>query len=228
MKTDKINKKAKEYKLTRVCNAKNYAFVIDGSMAFNKQNFLNYLYILNLETALKKYLIENDPAKAVLKAEKYLDQKFKKYYQNDFPLVSLGIYKKEEDNLQILILNNIKCYLERKNIKAIENKDIDISKTITKTSYKQLFNQLNDVNSYICYETSYDDALSILFCNEGMQNYQKYLKLKNNEFFKLIKQQGMKNCYYHLKRIEEKDKERKEIPRYKQKDDVAAIYKMLI
>ena len=228
MKIQKINKKSGEYKLTGICNTNDYAFIIDGSMPFNKQNFLNYLYIINIKIALKKYLIEKDPAKAVLKTEKYVNEKFKKYYKHDFPLISLGIYKKENDKLQVLILNNIKCYIKQDRIKVLENKKFNNLKSLTKTEYKKNFNKLNDFNNYICYETEYEKALSILFCNKGFQNYQDYLNLKNKDFLELVENQGLKNCSNNLKRIETKDVNKKEISRYKQIEDKVALYKMLL
>lgn len=228
MKKEKLNKKFGEYKLTHVCNTKDYAFIVDGSMPFNKPTFLNYLYVLNVKIALKKYLIENDPAKALLKTEKYVNVKFKNYYKYDFPILSLGIYKKEDDKLQILILNSITCYLKQARLKVIEKKELNNINPLTKTEYKSYFTKLNDSDNYICYETSYDKALSILFCNKGLKNYQEYLELKNKDFYTLVENQGLKYCSDNLKRIETKDINKKEIPRFKQIEDKVALYKMLI
>ncbi len=110
----------------------------------------------------------------------------------------------------------------------LENKKFNNLKSLTKTEYKKNFNKLNDFNNYICYETEYEKALSILFCNKGFQNYQDYLNLKNKDFLELVENQGLKNCSNNLKRIETKDVNKKEISRYKQIEDKVALYKMLL
>lgn len=227
-KIDKINKKEGEYKLTHACSTKDYGFIIDGSMPFNKQNFLNYLYILNIKIALKKYLIEDNPKEALLKTEKYVNEKFKGYYKHDFPLVSLGIYKKEEEKLHVLVLNSVKCYLKQTRLKIMENKELSSIKPLTKTEYKSYFHKLGDVKNYIYYETPYEKALSILFCNKPLQNYQEYLKLKDKDFYNLVENQGLKYCSDNLKRIEIKDPNQLEIKRFKKIEDKVGLYKMLL
>ncbi|MEI3508137.1 MAG: hypothetical protein V8R01_03280 [Bacilli bacterium] len=246
MKTvEKVNKKAGDYRLTATANTKNYTFVIDGSLEPNNDITSVKWYVSNLKMALKKYLLTENAIGAAIKASNYVNRNFK----GNIPYISLGICKKNVDKLEILLINNVKCYLKADKVYLLERQEISNykntllkrlkeesqnnfislkNKALNEINFKELYSSLDEKNKYLYSEINYDDAHSIILCNEGFQNYQKYLELSNKDFFTLVKEQGVKYCYSHLKRIEEKNFTLEKLPRFKKIDDIAAIYKILV
>ena len=242
---EKVNKKAGDYRLTAIANTKNYTFVIDGSLEPNNDVTSVKWYVSNFKMALKKYLLTDNVIDATKKASNYVGKNFK----GTVPYISLGICKKHGDKLQILLVNSVKCYLKTDKVHLLQNQWISNyknsllkklkeksnnnfislkNKALNEINFKELYSSIDDTNKYLYSELAYDDSHTIILCNEGFQNYQKYLELSNEDFFTLVKEQGVKYCYNHLKHIEEKDQTLEKLPRFKETDDVVAIYKILI
>ncbi len=224
---DKINKKSKDYRITAVSNSKNYAFIIDGSIPLNNQDAKLKWYISDLKWALKKHLFLNNPKMALEKATKQIENKYKNYFKT-LPKLDIAIYKKENNHLQIFLTNGAKCYIKEKESTLLQTNYQITKDKIIKTKDKKDLIELYQKKETLYIEKPYDKIISIILCNEGFYNYNKYLELKPNDFYKIVERNGVKNCYNHLKRIEEKDKQKKELPRLNTKDDVVAIYKMLL
>ncbi len=242
---EKVNKKAGNYRLTAIANTKNYALIIDGSLEANKDTTQVKWYVSNLKMALKKYLLTEDLVAALIKASEYVNKNF----HGNVPYISLGVCKKNKDKLEILLVNSAKCYLKTDDVHLLEHKNISDyknnllkqlkaksqnnflklkNKALMQIKFQKLYSNIDDQTKYLYSELDYDNVHSILLCNEGFQNYQKYLELKDKDFFTLAGEQGVKYCYNHLKRIEEKDQTLEKLPRFKENDDVVAIYKILI
>ncbi len=240
---EKINKKAKDYRLTVTASDKTYGFIIDGSLETNKNNPEVKWYVSNLKWALKKYILTEDVIDAVNDAKEYVNKKFKNYFNDGIPYVGMGIYKIKNDKVQILTINTVKIYYKTDKVEVLEDSKVlkeknNILKEIKKQSknqnfdlakdqilntidLKQLYHELNSDN-YVYKEISYDHIYTILIANEGLSNYQKYLEFDNTNFYTLVSEQGLNYCYSHLKRIEKR--EISILPRFKTIDDVTAIY----
>lgn len=218
--TMKINKKSKDYKLCIIQAKKNYAFIIDGSV--NTMNIIETKwFIRNLKFALKRYLLTNGAKEATEKAVNYVIEKFKKYYDT-IPLISMLLYKKENNKLSVLTLNSAKCLVKENEIESVYDKKI------LKNKRPELYHDITDFNSYIYKEFLYEKTNSIFMFNEGFINYQKYLSLKDEDFYDLVERQGLKYCYNHLNHIEKNDITKNKLSRLKEIDDVAAIFKKLL
>ncbi len=227
---DKINKKKDNITLSSVCITKFYSFVIDGTL--NKPSLALKWYIKSLSLILKRFLLDDDLKTALTKATEYTYKKYKNNF-TQMPIISLGVCKNNDGILEIAVINDIKCYLKNNDIITItdnvinnyENKlfdEINSGKVISK---QDIYHNILDINSYTYYTVSYDEPFSILFCNRVFQNYQRYLKLEDDSFNTLIKEQGFRYCLGHIKRIEKANTGNN---KHLFDSSVSAIYKVLI
>lgn len=206
---DKINKKNGGITLTSVCITKFYSFIIDGTL--NKPSFTLKLYIKSLSLVLKRFLLENDLKTAIIKSTKYVSDKYKTSFK-EMPIISIGICNNNNGLLEVAVINDIKCYLKSNNL-------------ITLTGKQANNHSILDINNFIYYTIPYDEPFSILFCNKVFQNYQEFLKLDDESFNCLIKEQGFRYCFGHIKRIQESNNDKnKEIIN----SPAAGLYKILV
>lgn len=205
---DKINKKNGNIMLTSVCVTKFYSFVIDGTL--NKPSFVLRWYIKSLSLVLKRFLLDDDLKTALIKATDYVYKKYKDSFK-EMPIISIGVCKNNNGMLEIAVINDIKCYLKNKGMVVLtdnvvndyENRVFDEVNGGKVIPNNGIYHNILDINNYTYYTISYDEPFSILFCNRAFQNYQRYLRLEDDSFNTLIKEQGFRYCLGHIKRIEE-------------------------
>lgn len=227
---DKINKKKGNIMLTSVCVTKFYSFVIDGTL--NKSSLALKWYIKSLSLVLKRFLLDDDLKTALTKATNYVYKKYKTNFKQ-MPIISIGVCKNNNGTLEIAVINDIKCYLKNNDIIVItdntvnnyENKVFDETNSGKIISDSGIYHNILDINNYTYYTISYDEPFSILFCNRVFQNYQRYLRLEDDSFNTLVKEQGFRYCLSHIKRIEHSN-----VGNIKASFDNAAsgIYKVLL
>ena len=82
---EKLNKKSGAYCLSAVAKSRDFAFIIDGSLAVNENSASVKWYVANLKMALKKFLLNEEVLPALSKACQYVDERFKKYFEEKTP-----------------------------------------------------------------------------------------------------------------------------------------------
>jgi len=134
---------------------------------------------------------------------------------------------KVENNI-LQKMNNLK---KQKNINMIDARNsvndmlMEIkSKTNSISGYPAIKDKKLTLEDVVYKEYNYDDVISAVICSDGFYAYKSYLKIKDKDLYDLINNQGLLQCYKHIRRMEEKDLKMDNFPRINFHDDASAIH----
>lgn len=220
----KVNKKNGLYKVNTLYASNDFIFIIDGSNHNNENSLPLKLYIWNLKKALIKYLKYFDSVTSIKKASTFVNKNFRGKIK--LPCIDITLVKKNNDKLEVVIVNNGKCYIKEKNTFLVQNerfsKELEERLNSNKSS-KYLYLSLEDKSNYIYHEFWVKDVYKILLCNEPVYRFQRFLKASNNKFLEYIDHNSLKEIIEQINDLEKKGTRLT----YKKQDDFTCLYKIL-
>lgn len=135
------------------------------------------------------------------------------------------------DRVENHLLKKMKNLKEQKNINMLEARNqIDEiikgtkNKVNTMGGYPAIKDKTLDENDVVYKEYVYNDVVSAIICTDGFYAYKDYLKIKDNNLYDIISNQGLAYCYNHIRRMETKDEVLNSFPRLNIYDDASALY----
>lgn len=139
-------------------------------------------------------------------------------------LVSDDRMDKFEEN----ILRKIKYISEKEKINILSARakvnDVLNEKRKSVSTFKIVKDKMLTEKDVVYREFDYKKVMSALICTDGFYAYKDYLLLKDSQLYEVVENQGLRACYDHIRRMENKDKNLTSFPRLKLFDDASALY----